>query len=90
MAVIEACLTSDSRTPPVKGDADQTCQSSPTHPVIVTHIDENESNEFAMWVWSSGDSVCVADLPDEDLILIIKLAHLVQAKRAHASTSHND
>lgn len=33
-----------------------------------------------MWVWSSGDSVCIADLPDEDLDLIIKLAHAARSK----------
>ena len=46
----------------------------------MTHVDEHESDEFAMWVWSSGDSVCIADLPAEDLDLIIKLAHAVRSK----------
>ena len=79
-AVIQACLNPESRTPAAKSHADQPGQASLTQAVIVTHVDEHESNEFAMWVWSSGDSVCVADLPDQDIDLIIKLAYAVRTK----------
>lgn len=26
----------------------------------MTHVDEHKSDEFAMWVWSSGDEICIA------------------------------
>lgn len=79
-AVIEACLNPGSRTATVKDRGDR--PASLTHPVTVTHVDEHESDEFIMWVWSSGDSVCIADLPDDDLDLIIRLAYAVQLKTA--------
>ncbi|OOG42694.1 hypothetical protein [Rhodanobacter sp. C05] len=79
-AVIEACLNPESRKPAAKGHSDQAGQDSPTRLVAVTHVDEHESDEFVMWVWSSGDSVCIADLPGDDLDLIIKLAHAVRMK----------
>jgi hypothetical protein len=83
LAVIEACLNADSRVSTAMGHADEVGQESSTQPVIVTYVDEQESDEFAMWVWSSGESVCIADLSDQDLDLIIKLAHAVKAKLVH-------
>lgn len=82
-AVIKACLNPESRTPAAKGHAGQAGLDSPVQAVSVTHVDEHESDEFAMWVWSSGDSVCIADLSDENLDLTIKLAHAVRSKMIH-------
>lgn len=54
-----------------------------TEKVFVDHLDTMEFTtaqpSFRMWMWEVGDSVCMADMPKEDVDLAIKLACAVEA-----------
>jgi len=79
-AVVLACLDRTHAGVTIREDASALPGDQPGDAVTVVHVTQHEGSEFAMWVWSSGGSVCIADLPNQDLDLIIKLAHAVRTK----------
>jgi len=77
-AVVLACLDRALTGVTVREGTSQASGSGDS--ITVAHVSQHEGDEFDLWAWASGDAVCIADLPDEDLDLMIALAHTVRAK----------
>ena len=72
-AVVLACLDPENKDVSICADVLDEGESQTRSVITVNHIDKSDADEFSVWVWTSGNDVCVADLPDEDLTLIGKL-----------------
>jgi hypothetical protein len=79
-AVVLACLDPDNKDVAIRADTLDARGDQMGPLITVQHVDKHEADEFSVWAWSTGDSVCIADLSDQDLDLIIKLAHAVRTK----------
>lgn len=86
-AVVLACLDRTNAGVIIRENTSQAHGDQPGDAVSVVHVSQHEGDEFAVWAWASGDSVCIADLPDEDLELIIKLAHAVRMGTVRAPSN---
>lgn len=82
-AVVLACLDPENRDVSICADVTDVHSEQPASRITVNHVDKFRADAFSVWAWSTGDSVCLADLPDQDLDLIIKLAHAVRTQAVH-------
>jgi hypothetical protein len=73
-AVVLACLDRTNDDVSIHADVLDASGAQAISSITVNHIDECEADEFSVWVWTSGNDICIADLPDEDLVLLGKLA----------------
>jgi len=83
-AVVLACLDRTNEDAALCADGLDACGAATSSLISVKHVDACEAgDEFSVWVWTSGNDICIADLPDEELVLLGKLAnHLLQQKVA--------
>jgi hypothetical protein len=80
-AVVLACLDRTTEDGSIRADVLDASEAQSGSSITVRHIDECEAEEFSVWVWTSGSDICIADLPDEELVLLGKLAnHLLRQK----------
>ena len=79
-AVVLACLDPENKDVTICADGSNAHSERAASRITVNHVDKFRADAFSVWAWSTGNSVCLADLPDQDLDLIIKLAHAVRTR----------
>ncbi|OOG60063.1 hypothetical protein [Rhodanobacter sp. C03] len=82
-AVVIACLDPENKDVSICADGSDAHSEQAASRITVNHVDKYRADAFSVWAWSTGDSVCIADLQDQDLDLIIKLAHAVRTQAVH-------
>lgn len=76
-AVVLACLDPGNTGVTIHADNSQDSGDTAGDSLTVVHVLQHECDEFAVWVWASGDDVCLADLPKDDLVQLGKLVSAV-------------
>jgi len=81
-AVVLACLDSTNEDVSIRANVLNASGATTSSLISVRHVDTCEAgDEFSVWVWTSGNHICIADLPDEDLVLLRKLANGVLKRK---------
>jgi hypothetical protein len=82
-AVVTACLDRTNEDVSIRADDLNASEAARGSLITVKHVDTCEADdEFSVWVWTSGNDICIADLPDEDLVLLGKLANGVLLRKS--------
>lgn len=63
-AVVLACLGSDNNDVSISSDVPNASIDTARLVITVKHIEKHQAEDFAVWVWTAGDDVCIADLTD--------------------------
>ncbi|AIF47326.1 hypothetical protein [Dyella japonica] len=89
-AVVLACLDPTSQSVIIRDATLDSTGEGDGASISVSHIDQHEGGNFAVWAWAAGDSVCVAGLADEELETLGKLVEAVRRSRAGAGNEAAD
>lgn len=76
-AVVLACLEPKNYDVTIQVDQPDATIDKRGSTITVRHVDKREGHQFAVWAWAAGDEVCVADLPEDDLVLLSRLVNAV-------------
>lgn len=84
-AVVLTCLDPSSSGVAISETLSGTAGRPENSSVTVRHIGQHEGGDFAVWAWSAGDTVCMADLEEEDLDALGRLVEAVRQDKARVA-----
>lgn len=84
--MVLTCLDPESPAVAITDDRSGAPAEAGPSMISVKHVLQHEHDDLSVWVWESGESLCVTDLSDADLELLGRFAESIRRHRVRMAT----